>query len=267
MSVKDLLQARFGHAPDVPEIAESLSDMAGRGVCRAYDPARPVDPDLLRTLCGVALSAPSKSDLQQRDIVIVSDPAVRAELDAITGFDWQPNAPALLVFCANHQRMHVCHRMAGIEMTNNHLDGFFNASVDAGIVLAAFVTAAERVGLGTCPLSVLRNQAERVSDLLGLPERVIPVAGLTVGWPARPPRIAPRLSLAATVHENRFDPDMAKQVSEYDRRRGSPPRQRAPERFGEKSGYGWSDDKARQYADPQREDWGAFVRKKGFGLE
>lgn len=152
-------------------------------------------------------------------------------------------------------------------MTNDHLDGFFNAAVDAGIALSAFVTAAERVGLGCCPLSVLRNQAARVSDLLGLPDRVLPVAGLTVGWPARPARIAPRLSLAATVHENRFTSDQVAGIREYDARRGAPPRQRDPDRFGEKADYGWSDDKARQYADPQRSDWGAFVRARKFSLD
>lgn len=266
MSVQDDLAARFGDAPDVPEIAKGLTDMSGRGVCRAYAET-PVASELIRTLCGVALSAPSKSDLQQRDIVIVDDPEIRRELDGITGFDWQPAAPVLLVFCGNHERFHVCHRMAGIEMTNNHLDGFFNAAVDAGIVLSAFVTAAERVGLGTCPLSVLRNQAQQVSDLLGLPPRVMPIAGLTVGWPARPPRISPRLSLGATVHENRFASDLEPGIREYDTRRGSPPRQREPERFGSKPHYGWSDDKARQYADPQRADWGTFVRSKGFNLD
>ncbi len=266
MSVQDDLQARFGDAPDVPELAEQLGDMSGRGVCRSYLD-QPVAPELIRTLCGVALSTPSKSDLQQRDIVIVTDPQVRRELDAITGFDWQPAAPVLLVFCANHERMHICHQMADIQMTNNHLDGFFNASVDAGIALSAFVTAAERIGLGTCPLSVLRNDARLVSELLGLPDRVIPVAGLSVGWPARPHRIAPRLSLGATVHVNRFEPDQERGIREYDARRGSPPRQRDPERFGEKPDYGWSDDKARQYADPQREDWGAFIRVKGFNLD
>lgn len=266
MSVLENLTARFGDAPDVPELAEQLSDMSGRGVCRSYLDT-PVEPDLVRTLCGVALSAPSKSDLQQRDIVVVTDPAIRRELDAITGFDWQPAAPVLLVFCGNHERFHVCHRMSGIEMTNDHLDGFFNAAVDAGIVLSAFVTAAERVGLGTCPLSVLRNQAQKVSDLLALPPRVMPIAGLTVGWPARPPRISPRLSLAATVHENRFATDLESGIREYDARRGPPPRQREPDRFGTKPGYGWSDDKARQYADPQRADWGAFIRSKGFNLD
>ena len=58
-------------------------------------------------------------------------------------------------------------------------------------------------------------------------------------------------------------------IAEYDARRRTVHEfvQRDPERFGETSGYGWSDDKARQYADPQRANFGAFVRAKGFGLE
>ena len=270
MTVKAALQARFGDAPDVPAAAEALEAMAARGVCRRYLPDV-VDRALIRTLCAVALSSPTKSDLQQRDIVVVTDPAIRARLDAITGFDWQPAAPVLLVFCANHARQRLCHEMAGVAFTNDHLDAFFNAAVDAGIALAAFVAAAERVGLGCCPLSVIRNRAAEVADLLALPARVVPVAGLTVGWPARPPRIAPRLSLAATVHENRFGGDQAEHIREYNRRRARAQpfqRQRDAERWGgEKPDYGWSDDKARQYADPQRSDWGAFVRAKGFSLD
>ncbi|MEM7743424.1 MAG: nitroreductase family protein [Pseudomonadota bacterium] len=267
-SLKDLLDARFGDAPDVPPEAEALADMAARGVCRLYR-EDPVDPALIRTLCAIALASPSKSDLQQRDIIIVTDPAIRARMDQMTGFDWQVAAPVMLVFCANHARFHTVHQMAGLEVVNDHLDGFFNASVDAGIALATFVSAAQRVGLGTCPLSVLRNHAAELSGLLGLPDRVIPVAGLSVGWPARPSRISPRLSLAATVHENRFGADPAAQIREYDARRRTvhafTPRD--PAKYGEKADYGWSDDKARQYQTPQRTDWGAFVRAKGFSLD
>lgn len=268
MTVQDLLQARFGDAPKVPPEAEALADMAGRGVCRAYGDA-PVDPALVQTLCAVALSSPSKSDLQQRDIVVITDPQIRARLDEMTGFDWQPAAPVLLVFCANHARFHACHARAGLPVVNDHLDGFFNAAVDAGIALAAFVAAADRVGLGTCPLSVLRDHAAELSQLLGLPDRVVPVAGLSLGWPAAPGRIAPRLSLGATVHWNGFQADQGPGIAEYDARRRTVHafRQRAPERFGEKADYGWSDDKARQYQTPQRTDWGAFVRAKGFRLD
>ncbi len=44
------------------------------------------------------------------------------------------------------------------------LDAFFNATVDAGIALSAFSIAAEAVGLGCCPISAVRNEAQ--------PERV-----------------------------------------------------------------------------------------------
>ncbi len=45
------------------------------------------------------------------------------------------------------------------------------------------------------------------------------------------------------------------------------PEQRDPTRWGHADPYGWSEDKARQYAEPQRTDFGAFVRDKGFNLE
>ena len=45
-----------------------------------------------------------------------------------------------------------------------------------------------------------------------------------------------------------------------------PYRPRDPARWGDVAFYGWSEDKARQYGVPQRADFGAFVRKKGFRL-
>ena len=39
------------------------------------------------------------------------------------------------------------------------------------------------------------------------------------------------------------------------------------ERWGEVPFYGWSEDKARQYAEPQRTDFGAFIRAQGFKLD
>ena len=44
-------------------------------------------------------------------------------------------------------------------------------------------------------------------------------------------------------------------------------RQRDPARWGKAAVYGWSEDKARQYAEPLRADFVAFVRAKGFRLD
>ena len=147
---------------------------------------RPVDPELLRLLFACALSAPSKSDLQQADIVHVVD---RARVDAITALipdmPWIMDAPVFLVFCGNNRRIRQIGEWRGKPFANEHLDHFMNAAVDAGIVMTKFIRAAEAVGLGTCPISAIRNKPRDVSALLELPEGVFPVAGLTSAIPRR----------------------------------------------------------------------------------
>ena len=267
------LRARFVDAPEAdsetPGLA-ALSAMAGRGSHRAFQ-GRPVDPSLLHLLCAVALAAPTKSDLQQRDIVIVADATVRRALNALVESQgWIEAAPAFLVFCGNNRRQRQLHNWRQRPFVNDHLDAFFNAAVDAAITLAAFVTAAEAAGLGCCPVSAVRNHPQVLSDLLGLPDHVFPVSGLAVGWPAGPAEISPRLPLAATVHVDQFEEgDLRQQVQDYDRRRAAVQpyaRQRYADEFGSTQPYGWSEDKARQYAKPERADFGTFVRRKGFDL-
>lgn len=179
--------------------------------------------------------------------------------------------PALLIFCGNNRRQRLWHEWRGKPFANDHLDAFFNPSVDAGIALTAFVLAAEAQGLGACPISVIRNRAAEVSGLLGLPQHVFPVAGLAVGWPAGPPKQSMRLPLDLTVHRNGYrEGDVRGAIDGYDRRReaAQPYReQRYVEMFGKSEPYGWSEDKARQYAVPERADFGAYVRARGFKLD
>ena len=269
-----VLKARFGSAPaltEAPRGVEVLADMANRRVVRRYLD-RPVAPALLDTLCAVALSAPSKSDLQQGDIVIVVDKGQREKLEALLPDNpWVKAAPVFLVFCGNNRRHRLLFEWRGQPFVNDYLDPFFNASVDAGIVLATFIAAADRVGLGTCPISAIRNHAREESDILGLPAHVFPVAALGAGWPSFEGVMSPRLGLDVTIHRDRYDESgLRDKIAAYDRRRHADQpykSQRYTDRFGESADYGWSEDKARQYSVPERADFGAFVRAKGFKLD
>src|SRR6478672_6692823 len=196
-SIRESLSRRFGETLKVDDNLAGLDELArlaGRRVQRRTT-ERAVDPDLLRLLCACALSAPSKSDLQQADIVILNKADQTTIADLIPDQPFIRTAPAFLVFLANGRRLPELSRMRGKPFPNDHLDQFFNAAVDAGIVLATFLAVADAVGLGSCPISVIRDHSQRVSDMLKLPQRVVPVAGLCVGWPSEPGHLSARLGL------------------------------------------------------------------------
>ena len=273
-ALKHSLKARFGEAvsgADGLDDVGLLASMAKRRSHRRFAD-KPVDDDLVRLLCAIALSSPTKSDLQQRDIIIVRKPESRSRLVALSGgASWMETAPVLLVFCGNNRRQRQIHAWRGRPFANDHLDAFFNATVDAAIALSAFVTAAEALDLGCCPISAIRNRADDVSALLRLPDHVFPVAGLALGYPGDAgPGVSMRLPLAVTVHTDAFsETDIRTTVEAYDNaRRSAQPygTQRMVARYGEAEDYGWSEDKARQYSHPERETFGSFIRRKGFDL-
>ena len=270
--LQDAIHERFGDTltPCVAN-ADALVHMLEHRSHRAYT-GRPVDEALLQLLYACALSAPTKSDLQQADIVHVADRSKRGVIaDLIDDMPWVRAAPVFLVFCGNNRRIRQVSALRGKPFANDHLDAFFNATVDAAIVLSTFIQAASAVGLGCCPISAIRDHAEAISQLLELPQWVFPVAGLCVGYPAKPGHISPRLSLTVTVHRDRFDEsELERSIDDYDQRRHSLrpyARQRETERFGAAEFYGWSEDKARQYAQPQRQQFGRYVRAQGFNLD
>ena len=271
----DTLNFRFGAELGPPDEnlgkTQTLQSMAQRRSHRRFKPEAP-SLDLLKMLAAVALSAPSKSDLQARDIVIVTDAEKRRRIATeVVGQAWLEAAPVILVFLGNNRRQRQIHQWRDKPFENDHLDAFFNPAVDAGIAMQAFVDAAESIGLGCCPVSGIRNNCPLVNELLDLPAHVFPVVGLGVGWPSQEGHISVRLPLEATVHVDTFSDEAIEDlVNAYDDRRHAihhPDTQRQEARFGRVEKYTWSEDKARQYASPERADFGAYIRSKGFKLE
>lgn len=272
-SLQQALSARFSDAPGAGgEDTASLLPMAARGSCRHFQD-RPVPNEHLDLLCAVALASPTKSDLQQRDIIQLRSADKRQKLAGLVADqDWIAKAPMLLVFCGNNRRQRLMHDWHDIPFANDHLDAFFNATADAAIALGAFVTAAEAMGLGCCPISAVRNQAAAVSDLLNLPDHVFPFAGLAVGYPKFPtPRISKRLPLHVTRHVDEYrEETLQDAIAGYDKDRTAthPYRQqRHTDLFGEKPDYGWSDEKVRHYSQQERADFGQYIRDRGFKLD
>ena len=272
--IADAALRRFGesvHVPDTLVGGEELLRMLTHSSHRKWS-AQTIPQELLDLLFACALSAPSKSDLQQADIVHVADRVrVKAIADLIPDMPWINDAPVLLMLCGNNRRIRQIGQWRGKPFANDHLDHFMNAAVDAGIVLAQFIRAAEAVGLVTVPISAVRNHPEKTSELLGLPEAVFPIAGLCIGYPLESGRITPRLPRSVTTHLNQFsESGLREQIDHYDARRHALfplRRQRHSNIYPDADFNGWSEDKARHYSVPERADFGAFVRSKKFSLK
>ncbi len=271
------LSERFGEAFSIPEGLPSLDrllNIASYTSHRSWS-EQALDPALLRLLVACALSAPSKSYLQQADVIEVRDPVRRKAVEQLVpSMPWLSSAPALLVFCGNGRRFRRLFASRDLPFTNEHLDGFFNPVVDASLVMMNFIHACTSAGLVCCPISVLRDQAVRLAEILEIPDHVVPVAGLCVGYPSQTRRINPRLSLTATLHVDRFDDQASDSLIEaFDERyvsarvavlKGSDVGPKAPSSAPSPST--WSEEKVKQYAQGQRKDWGTFVKSKKFDL-
>ena len=270
------LRARFD-VPVEPEGAELPDDgwlrqVLMRRTHRRYSD-RAVPESLVRLLLAAAFSASSKSDYQQASVIWLKDRRRRDRLAALfPDMPWIGNAPVFLVVLGDARRLIRIGERHGHAVENATLEGFFNATVDAALALQTCILAAETAGLGSCPISVLRNRITEVAAILELPDKVFPVAGLCLGWPAQPGFISMRLPPAATVHIDRYDDSgLAAAVDDYDRRRDArhsiKDRQRQPERFGTAAFYGWSEDKARQAASPEGAGFADWLKARGFRLD
>ncbi len=268
------LRDRFGAAaPDTDAAAPLADTVLIRRTHRRYTD-RVVPDALIELLCCASLSASSKSDYQQASVLRVEDPSKRAALAApFPAMPWIGLSPVFLVFLGDTRRMQTLCDLRGHPASNLGLEGFFNATVDAALALQTCILAAEDAGLGCCPISVLRNQAPLVAEVLGLPPGVFPVAGLCLGWPADTGHVSLRLPPAITLHRDRYDdaalaPAIAAYDAEREARNPTPPgKQWAPERFGTAAQYGWSEDKARQSAQGEGAAFPPWLRGQGFTFD
>ena len=269
MDVEALIRARYGALPFTPaEVPEALAALLGRSVTRRYT-ADPVPDALLDTVLAGAQSAPAKSDLQQYSILVTRDATkIAAVADAIGTMPWIKEAPILLVFCGDIRRGRQVCAHHGRRHANDSVDTFLNATADAALALGFCVMAAEHAGLGTCPISYVRNHLDLIASLFGLPDGVFPVAGLTLGFPAARNATSPRLPPSVVVHRERYDDSgLVPALPAYDSLR-PPGKPRYPEVHGPKpEGCVWSENAARQLSVPERANFRPWLASKGLNLD
>jgi FMN reductase [NAD(P)H] len=272
----DAIARRFGDGGPACEGAEDndvIRRVLSRKTVRRYSDRMPSE-ELLDLLVASALSASAKSDFQQASILRVRNPQQRAAIGALfPSMPWIGISPVFFVFLGDARRLQRIGELRGKLVQNGTLEGFFNASIDAALAMQTMIICAESVGLGVCPISVIRNEVDKVADVLGLPDLVFPVAGLCLGYPSGEGFVSLRLPRRVTTHADRYDDSaLAAGIDDYDRRRNAihaipKEQQRSNAEFGEAAFYGWSEDKARQAAKAEGAAFPPYLRAHGFSFD
>lgn len=166
---------------------------------------RDVDDTLLMRLLTEAERTQTMGNLQLYSVVVTRSAEQKARL-APCHFN-QPmvtEAPVVLTFCADFHRTTRWCEERDAEPGYDNMLSFVNAMTDALLYCQTFCQLAEEAGLGLCFLGTTVYTPGDIIDVLQLPRLVMPVATITVGWPAEEPAQSDRLPLTAIVHRETY---------------------------------------------------------------
>ena len=150
----------------------------------------PIPAGTLNLILEAANLAPSAGNLQAFEIYVVTDAALRQQLaDAAGGQGFLSGAAAILIFAAHPARSAARYGRRGTRLY---------AVQDATIACAYATLAATAAGIGATWVGAFHDQAVR--EVLDLPEGIVPVALLPMGFPAEEPAARPRRKLSELVH-------------------------------------------------------------------
>lgn len=172
-----------------------------RRTIRKYK-ADEVSVELLNALLEEAFRASTMGNMQLYSVVVTRDSQMKEKL-APAHFN-QPmvtSAPVVLTFCADFNRFSKWCRCRQAEPGYDNPISFLNAASDALLVTQNFCTLAEAHGLGICYLGTTIYNPDKIIETLRLPELVMPVATITVGYPDECPSQPDRLPLEGILHE------------------------------------------------------------------
>ena len=185
--------------------------------------AVPLTTTEINALLETGLRASSSGNMQTWSVIVTRDPETKEALyEAHRHQQMIREAPVVLTFCADVFRMREWVRVNDSPQSFDDLLGFLTGAVDAAIAAQNVVIAAEAARLGICYMGTTWWAADRLIDLLDLPEHVMPVTSLVVGHPAEQPPRRDRLPLDLIVHHERYrrltDGEIAAAHAERERR-------------------------------------------------
>ena len=192
-----------------------MKNLTTRRTIRQYS-NREVSQELLNRLMTEASRTQTMGNLQLYSVVVTRSAEKKQQL-APAHFN-QPmvtKAPVVLTVCADFNRTSVWARNRKAEPGYNNFLSFINASIDALLYTQTLCNLMDEEGLGYCYLGTTVYMPQMIIDTLQLPQLVMPVATLTVGWPAEEPALSDRLPLESFVHNETYQDYSPQMIDTY----------------------------------------------------
>jgi len=165
----------------------------------------PVSESTLEQILTAASRGATTGNMQIYSIIVTKDEARRKALCPLHfGQKMVEQAPVVLTFCADLNRFHKWCEARQAERSYDNFLWFCNGTIDAVIAAQNAVIAAESFGLGTCYLGTTTYMAPQIIDFFKLPEGVVPVTTVVLGYPAENPPLTDRLPLEAVIHNETY---------------------------------------------------------------
>ena len=192
-----------------------MKSLQDRTTIRKYK-KKEVSEELLNRLLEQASRTQTMGNLQLYSVVVTRKQDIKARL-APAHFN-QPmvtEAPVLLTICADFRRTTLWAEQRKAQPGYDNFLSFLNAATDALLYTQTFCNLAEEEGLGYCFLGTTIYNPQQIIDTLQLPNLVVPVATLTLGWPNETPQKTDRLPLKAFVHSETFHDYTTSQIDDF----------------------------------------------------
>jgi FMN reductase (NADPH) len=175
---------------------------------------KPLTREQIEVIVESAQAASTSSYIQAYSIIGVTDREKKKKLAELAGNQsYVEENGHFFVFCADLYRHQLIGQLEGKDVIPSieSTEKFMVALIDASLAAQNACLAAESLGLGICYIGGIRNNLEEVGNILNIPERVIPLFGLAVGYPKNVTDKKPRLPLSHVYHENEYN------ITDYDR--------------------------------------------------
>lgn len=191
-------------------MTDTYQTIMQRASVRSYED-RAVPREVIERIARAGQQAPFTG--QMYSFVVTTDRDKREQVAEVFG-RLVLRAPVFMLICVDFRKLEKFIAYKGRHNLADDLGMLFLGIQDASYAGQNIVLAAESEGLGSCFLGAAPFAADRLIPMFGLPERVYPLVGLVLGYPAQRPEPRPRIPLEYALFWDEYRDLTEEQVAE-----------------------------------------------------